>query len=129
MFSKSIPASTITSTLLNSATGYTADATLDVPVIISNGVPRDRDNNPMYPKGIQILNKTGTDLEWVILSGDDDVLMFADPSNYPYFGWNLLPNNSVLANSNLPKCEQFIIRAVNASGATSGLRIDFNQYI
>jgi hypothetical protein len=131
MFSKSIPASTVTAVILNT-TGYTADATLLVPSIISNGVQRDADSKVYYPKGIQIYNRSGADLEWLMLASSDEEAMYladvAVPGSYPYFAFTLLPSNTVLSNYGSPQCYKFIIRAVSG-GASAGIRIDFSQYV
>lgn len=131
MLSKTIFASEITPTVLNTIEGYTIDATITITSRIICG-EIIVENVEKLPKGIQIVNKTGADLEWLILSDDDEIEMYneelATPGIYPYFAFTVLLNNSVLLNYNLPNCKRFIIRAIGGVGATSGLRIDFNQY-
>jgi hypothetical protein len=128
MYSKSIPASTITSTILNSLTGYVADPSLTFNAIINKGSVTPNNGEVKYPKGLQIINKSGTDLEYLIFSTQDEIDMYASIANYPYFSFILLPNNTTLSNSSLPLCKQFVVRSVGGSGATSGIRIDFFGY-
>lgn len=85
-----------------------------------------------YPKGIQIINKTGVDLEYLILSNADEVAEYAanlaTPGTYPYYNFISLPNNSSLASTNLTVCFKLYIHVITGS-ATSALRIDLFQYV
>jgi hypothetical protein len=128
MYSHSVPATTITTTALNSLAGYTITVPINATLLLTDGAQRTQENYIMYPKGITIVNETGTNLEWMILANDDELAMSADLATYPYFSFTMLPNNGVLSNSILPRCKYFIIRAVGGAGATAGVRVDFYQY-
>lgn len=74
-----------------------------------------------FPKQMQIVNKTGVDIEFALIGDDEEATFTASPSG---FGWVLVPNNGTFSLGRLFKTRKMTARAVAGSGASSALRVD-----
>lgn len=85
----------------------------------------------LYPKGIQLVNTSGADLEYVIISSEKEDDEFtknqATPGRFPFYDFILLPTNATLSESNMVVCYKFYIKKVS-SDTSNPIRVDFKQY-
>ena len=85
----------------------------------------------LYPKGIQLVNTSGADLEYVIISSASEDEEFtknqASPGRFPFYDFILLPTNATLSESNMVTCYKFYIKKVS-NNASNSIRVDFKQY-
>ena len=77
-----------------------------------------------YPRHFKVDNQTGSDVEFVILTNDNEEAVYDDdPANYP--GWIKLSDLTEYEFERMAKINKIVFRAVSGGTATSALRIDF----
>lgn len=112
---------TVTTANINAGTNQTIDP--EISIVISGTVP---DTIHLFPSKMKIVNSTGRNVEFVIISNTTELTEFtADPTNY---GFQIIPNATTEQILNLPMPYRFIVRGLGAGTATSDLRIDFSGY-
>jgi hypothetical protein len=80
----------------------------------------------LYPRELQIVNNTGADLEWSIMSSEEEYQDYVLNSTEPEFGFVLLPNLEVLQDEKRTnRMTYFLVKPAAGQTASANLRIDF----